>query len=213
MAMAEMPGPYDVRQYACRSRGVVTTPARWRRIRGVSRPVITFTLERLMDKAAAALKIDPIDIRRRNLIDKFPYTSAMGLVFDEATYKEDAGACGRAHRRTGVPHAAAGSAGQRPLLGWASRPSPSAPAMAARRLRRVAWRLRRAGRNVELTIDPVGLCRAAHRLFAARPGAFAPRWRKIVADEIGVEPSRIKVIHATRTARLMAGAPSRAGRW
>ena len=32
-----------------------------------------------MDKAAAAFGIDPVDIRRRNLIGKFPYTSAMGL--------------------------------------------------------------------------------------------------------------------------------------
>src|SRR5476649_3020401 len=40
-----------------------------------------------MDKAAAAFAIDPVDIRRRNLIDKFPYTSAMGLVYDEASYK------------------------------------------------------------------------------------------------------------------------------
>ena len=48
--------------------------------RGVSRPVITLPLERLMDKAAAAFGIDPVDIRRRNLIDTFPYTSATGLV-------------------------------------------------------------------------------------------------------------------------------------
>ena len=51
-------------------------------------PIITLTLERLMDKAAAAFAIDPVDIRRRNLIDTFPYTSATGLVYDEASYKE-----------------------------------------------------------------------------------------------------------------------------
>ncbi len=55
--------------------------------RGVSRPVITFTLERLMDKAAAALGTDPVEIRRRNLIDNF-YTLAAGLVFDQASYKQ-----------------------------------------------------------------------------------------------------------------------------
>src|SRR5262249_26582921 len=56
--------------------------------RGVSRPVITFTLERLMDKAAASFGIEPAEIRRRNLITAFPYTSATGLVFDEASYVE-----------------------------------------------------------------------------------------------------------------------------
>src|SRR5438105_11904533 len=54
--------------------------------RGVSRPVITFTIERLMDKAAAAFRLDPVEIRRRNLVKSFPYTSATGLVFDEASY-------------------------------------------------------------------------------------------------------------------------------
>ena len=56
--------------------------------RGVSRPVITFALERAMDKAAAAFGLEPVEIRRRNLIDKFPYTSPTGLVFDEASYRQ-----------------------------------------------------------------------------------------------------------------------------
>jgi len=53
MAMAEMPGPYDVQQYQCLARGVLTNTCTMAPYRGVSRPVITFTLERLMDKAAA----------------------------------------------------------------------------------------------------------------------------------------------------------------
>src|SRR6185437_524671 len=88
MAMAEMPGPYDFRAYDCRARGVVTNTCTMAPYRGVSRPIITFTLERLMDKAAHAFGIEPVDIRRRNLITKFPYTSAAGLKFDEASYKE-----------------------------------------------------------------------------------------------------------------------------
>ena len=54
MAMAEMPGPYDVRHIRCRARGVLTNTCTMAPYRGVSRPVITFTLERLMDKAARA---------------------------------------------------------------------------------------------------------------------------------------------------------------
>ena len=88
MALAEMPGPYDVREYACVSRGVLTNTCPTAPYRGVSRPVITFALERLMDKAAAAFALDPIEIRRRNLIKTFPYTSATGLLFDEASYLE-----------------------------------------------------------------------------------------------------------------------------
>src|SRR6187401_1014956 len=88
MAMAELPGPYQAQAYDCVSRGVVTHTCPMAPYRGVSRPVITFALERLMDKAAASFGIDPVEIRRRNLIDRFPYTSATGLVFDEASYRQ-----------------------------------------------------------------------------------------------------------------------------
>ncbi len=59
MAMAEMPGPYDVRAYSCRARGVATHTCTMAPYRGVSRPVITFAIERLMDKAAAAFALEP----------------------------------------------------------------------------------------------------------------------------------------------------------
>ncbi len=146
MAMAELPGPYDFRAYECRARGVLTNTCTMAPYRGVSRPVITFALERLMDKAAAAFGIDAVDIRRRNLIDKFPYTSAIGLVFDEASYKQtlemavdaiDLPAF-RARQKKSAPRAA--------ISASALPPSPSAPATAARPLPRAAWRSRPAGK-------------------------------------------------------------------
>ena len=88
MAMAELPGPYDLRTYCCRARAVTTHTCTIAPYRGVSRPVITFAMERMMDKAAAACGISPIEIRKRNLIRRFPYTSATGLVFDEGSYAE-----------------------------------------------------------------------------------------------------------------------------
>src|SRR5262249_5034407 len=81
-------GPYDVREYACIARGVATNTCPMAPYRGVSRPVITFAIERLMDKAAGALAIDPVEIRRRNLVKSFPYTTAAGLVLDPASYVE-----------------------------------------------------------------------------------------------------------------------------
>src|SRR5258708_22348794 len=88
MAMTELPGPYDVREYACVSRGVLTNTCPMAPYRGVSRPVITLAIERLMDKAAAVFGLDPIEIRRRNLVKAFPHTTVTGLVFDEASYVE-----------------------------------------------------------------------------------------------------------------------------
>lgn len=194
MAMAEMPGPYDVRQYMCRSRGVVTNTCPMAPYRGVARPVITFTLERLMDKAAAALGIDPIDIRRRNLIDKFPYTSAMGLVFDEATYKET---LELAVEHIDVPafrkrQQEARAKGKYLGLGFSTfseRTGYGSPAFAAR-----GMAITPGWENVELTIDPSGFVEL--RIGSSPHGqGLRTTLAQIVADEIGVEPSRIKVIH------------------
>src|ERR1041385_4408379 len=191
MAMAEMPGPYDLRQYACRSRGVVTNTCPMAPYRGVARPVITFTLERLMDKAAAALGIDPIDIRRRNLIDKFPYTSAMGLVFDEASYQET---LELAVKHVDVPafrkqQKEARTKGRYLGLGFATfseRTGYGSPAFAAR-----GMAITPGWENVELTIDPSGF--VALRIGSSRHGqGLRTTLAQIVADEIGGEPPRIK---------------------
>ena len=171
MAMAELPGPYDVRPMPAASRGVVTNTCPMAPYRGVSRPVITFALERLMDKAAAAFGIDPVEIRRRNLIDKFPYTSATGLVFDEASYRQTLEMAVRAHRPAGVPHAAEAGARRRAAISasasrrFRERTGYGSPAFAAR-----GMEITPGWENVELTMDPSGLVEARIGVVAARPG-------------------------------------------
>ena len=141
MAMTEMPGPYDVREYACVVARRLTNTCPMAPYRGVSRPVITLAIERLMDKAAAAFGLDPIEIRRRNLVNSFPHTSVTGLVFDEASYIETMEAAVESRRLAGVPRPAGESARAKVAIsGSAWRRSASAPAMARRRLPRAAWR-------------------------------------------------------------------------
>jgi carbon-monoxide dehydrogenase large subunit len=47
-------------------------------------------MERLMEKAAAALDLDPLHVRRRNLIGPgdFPYTGVNKITYDEGSYRE-----------------------------------------------------------------------------------------------------------------------------
>ncbi|MET0923861.1 MAG: xanthine dehydrogenase family protein molybdopterin-binding subunit [Xanthobacteraceae bacterium] len=194
MAMAEMPGPYDVREYACLSRGVVTHTCPMAPYRGVSRPVITFTIERLMDKAAAAFGLDPIEIRRRNLVKTFPYTSAMGLVFDEATYVETMDVAVQA---VDVPafrrRQAKARAEQRYLgLGFATfseRTGYGTPAFAARGMDVTpGWE------TVEMVMDPSGFIEA--RIGASPHGqGLRTTLSQIIADELGTSPDRIKIVH------------------
>ena len=194
MAMAELPGPYDFRFYECRARGVLTNTCTMAPYRGVSRPVITFALERLMDKAAAAFGIDPVDIRRRNLIGKFPYTSAMGLVYDEASYQEtlemavkaiDLPAF-RARQKKARAH------GRHLGIGFATfseRTGYGSPAFAARGMEIVpGWE------TVILTVDPSGFVEA--RIGSSPHGqGLRTTLAQIIADEIGVTPDMIKVVH------------------
>lgn len=56
--------------------------------RGAGRPEATFQLERVIDKAARELGIDPVEIRRRNFITKeqFPYATPVALEYDTGDY-------------------------------------------------------------------------------------------------------------------------------
>jgi aerobic carbon-monoxide dehydrogenase large subunit len=194
MAMAEMPGPYDVQQYACLARGVVTNTCTMAPYRGVSRPVITFTLERLMDKAARAFAIDPVDIRRVNLIDKFPYKSAMGLEYDDATYKET---LEMAVKAVDVPafrkrQKEARAKGRHLGIGFATfseRTGYGSPAFAAR-----GMEITPGWETVIVSVDPSGFVEA--RIGSSPHGqGLRTTLAQIIADEIGVTPEMIKVVH------------------
>lgn len=56
--------------------------------RGAGRPEAIYLMERLMDAAAAGMKIDPAELRRRNLIrrEQMPYTTPMGETFDSGNF-------------------------------------------------------------------------------------------------------------------------------
>ncbi|MEZ5751857.1 MAG: xanthine dehydrogenase family protein molybdopterin-binding subunit [Paracoccaceae bacterium] len=56
--------------------------------RGAGRPEATFQLERLVDKAARELGVDPIELRRKNFIqpDQFPYATPVAVEYDTGNY-------------------------------------------------------------------------------------------------------------------------------
>ena len=83
-----LPGPYRVGNYRARARSVATPKPAGGPYRGVGRPISTFVMERMMDMAARALGLDPVEIRRRNMIadDEFPYRTASGIVWDRSSF-------------------------------------------------------------------------------------------------------------------------------
>ncbi|WP_299296420.1 xanthine dehydrogenase family protein molybdopterin-binding subunit [uncultured Tateyamaria sp.] len=54
--------------------------------RGAGRPEATFQLERVVDKAARELGVDPIALRRQNFITEFPYATPVAVEYDTGDY-------------------------------------------------------------------------------------------------------------------------------
>jgi carbon-monoxide dehydrogenase large subunit len=194
MAMAEFPGPYEVRQYKVRARGVTTNTCPMAPYRGVSRPAITLSMERLMDTAAARLAIDPVEIRRRNLITAFPHKTATGITYDEGSY------C--ASLDLAVASIDLAGFRRRQREGWAKgrylgvgfavfneRSGYGTPAFAAR-----AMDITPGYERVAIAMDPSG--HVELRIGASPHGqGLQQSLRQLVADELGIAPDMIHVIH------------------
>ena len=77
-------GPYDFKNYRCITTVVLQNKTPTCQYRAVGHPIATAVTEGLMDLAAEALGMDPVELRRRNLIrdDAYPYTSPPGMRFE-----------------------------------------------------------------------------------------------------------------------------------
>ena len=193
MALADMPGPYQVPEYRARARGVASNTCPMAPYRGVSRPVITAAIERLMDCAAARLGLDTLEIRRRNLIAEFPHTSVTGVVQDPGSYREAMEAAAqivdfaqfRARQQT------ARTEGRWLGLGlsvFSERTGPGTPAFAARRMV-----INPGFERVELAMDPSGFLEA--RIGSSPHGqGLKTTLAQLIADEIGIAPKEIRVV-------------------
>ncbi|MGH2894782.1 MAG: xanthine dehydrogenase family protein molybdopterin-binding subunit [Solirubrobacteraceae bacterium] len=89
-AVNQMPGPYRFRNYRGSGSAVATNKAPHGPYRGVSRVAATFAMERVIDEVARFLDMDPIELRKKNLVrsDEFPWESPGGYVFDSGSYVE-----------------------------------------------------------------------------------------------------------------------------
>ncbi len=83
-----MGGPYRVPALHARCTLVYTNTVPVSAYRGAGRPDIAYTIERLVDQAAAEHGFDRVALRRRNFIppSAFPYTTANGTVYDSGEF-------------------------------------------------------------------------------------------------------------------------------
>jgi carbon-monoxide dehydrogenase large subunit len=94
-SLKHIPSLYTVPVVDLSTQGVFTHTAPTTPYRGAGRPEAVYVIERLLDLAAEELSIDPVEIRRRNFIEKtaLPYRSATGLVYDSGDFQAATDAC------------------------------------------------------------------------------------------------------------------------
>ncbi|WP_420547951.1 xanthine dehydrogenase family protein molybdopterin-binding subunit [Curvivirga sp.] len=85
-----LPGPYDIQNIDLQTKGQVSHTAPVGIYRGAGRPEAAMLMERLVEKAAHALNMDPLEIRLKNFIspENLPHTSASGRKLDSGNYAE-----------------------------------------------------------------------------------------------------------------------------
>jgi aerobic carbon-monoxide dehydrogenase large subunit len=83
-----MGGCYKIPAIDLAFEGVFTNKFCTDAIRGAGRPEATYWIELAMDKLAAELGMDPLELRRKNFIgkDEFPYTTPLGITYDSGNY-------------------------------------------------------------------------------------------------------------------------------
>ncbi|GAA1312645.1 xanthine dehydrogenase family protein molybdopterin-binding subunit [Pseudonocardia xinjiangensis] len=79
-------GPYRIAAVEIRARAVVTNSMPTGLNRGFGGQQLYFGLERLMDAVADATGLDVVEVRRRNLVEAFPYETPTGGCYDSGDY-------------------------------------------------------------------------------------------------------------------------------
>lgn len=195
MASTELPGPYRLTRYRARAKAVATNKPPIAPYRGVSRPQITFVMERVMEMAAARLGLDPVEIRMRNLIapGEFPYRGVSGLVYDEGSYRESLEHCATVLRHeTWRERQADARAGGR-LLGqgfacFSERTAYGTPAFASRKMA-----ITPGFESAHLRMDASGGVTVGVGTLSHGQG-HETTYAQIAADELGLRPEDVRVV-------------------
>jgi aerobic carbon-monoxide dehydrogenase large subunit len=194
MAATELPGVYKVPAYRARGRAIATNKAPAAPYRGVSRPQIVLVMERLMEKAAAALRLDPLEVRRRNLISpgEFPYRGVNNITYDEGSYRESLDLAERqvAQKAWTAERDRLRQAGQRAGIGYAcfsERTAYGTPTMSQRRMRMTP------GYDTAMVrMDPTGEVIVTTGTCGHGQG-HETTFAQIVADRLGVHPDQVRL--------------------
>ncbi len=82
-------GPYSIDNIQCKVTGMFTNTTPVDAYRGAGRPEATYLVERMMDRYAAEIGMDPAEVRRKNLIPPFEdgHEVATTVIYDSGNYE------------------------------------------------------------------------------------------------------------------------------
>ena len=203
-------GAYDIANVAVRNRVVVTNKTPTGLNRGFGGPQVYFALERLMQRIAVELKLDPLDVIKRNLVpaDMFPYRTATGALLDSGDYQEAIarGVSGGALEELKARRELARAEGRLYGIGYAAVVEPSVSNMGYITTVLTAAERRKAGpkngaqATATVAVDPLGSI-SVHVASVPQGQGHRTVLAQVVADVFGLTPAEVRVNTEIDTAK------------
>jgi len=203
-------GAYDIRHVSVRNRVVLTNKTPTGLNRGFGGPQMYYPLERLMQRIAVELRLDPVDVIRRNLVPAkaFPYRAATGGLLDSGNY---AGAIDKALADGGFAELRARrdkarAEGRIYGVGCVAVVEPSVSNMGYITTVLTPEERKRAGpkngahATATVSFDPLGSV-SVHVASAPQGQGHRTVLSQIVAQALGLAPKDIRVVTEIDTAR------------
>jgi aerobic carbon-monoxide dehydrogenase large subunit len=190
-------GPYHIPAMHVEVRGVITNKPPTGAYRGAGGPEAAFCLERTVDLIARDLHLDPAEVRRRNFIppEAFPYETPTGLTYDSGEYEK---ALDRALKLSDYDRWRAYSRQQGhsdgPLVGVGL----------ATVVKGSGGRVPRLTDYARVIIEPSGHI-TVHTGVSPHGQGSATTFAQVVADELGVTPADVRVVHSDTAIVPMGG--------
>ena len=203
-------GAYDIRHVSVHNRVVLTNKTPTGLNRGFGGPQVYYALERLMQRIAVELNLDPVDVIRKNLLppDAFPYRTATGATLDSGDYAKAFETAltqgGFAELRERQRQARA--QGRIYGIGLTAAVEPSVSNMGyittvlTPEERRKAGPKNGAQATATVALDPLGGV-SVHVASVPQGQGHRTVLAQIVADALGLKPSDIRVVTELDTAR------------
>ncbi|MFC0239112.1 xanthine dehydrogenase family protein molybdopterin-binding subunit [Rhodopseudomonas telluris] len=187
-------GQYNIPAIYAEVMGVYTNTTPVDAYRGAGRPEACYLLERLVETAARELKVDPVELRRKNFITQFPHQTPVIMAYDTGDFNASLDAALKAIDYASFParKAEAKSKGKLRGLGFSCyiEACGIAPSKAVGSLGAGVglWE------SAEVRVNPVGtieILTGSHSHGQGHETTFA----QLVADRLGIPINQVSIVH------------------